>query len=68
MYPLPATVRIIRQWGTVVTIQMSLPAAVVAHLAEALEYAGRVTGSDRLGAQLDAMCAEVLNEWRQQQR
>jgi len=67
-YPLPKGIEVVRRWGSVATIQVSLPQAVLEHLAEALEYAGRMTGSDRVGAQLDAICAEVLAEWRQQER
>lgn len=71
-YPLPKGCRIVRVRETpgdpepVVTMTLSLPWGVVEVFAAALEYAGRVTGSELLGARIAAMGMECLGEWQAQ--
>ena len=46
-----------------VVVQFTLPRQIWLKLVEALDLAARVTGSERVGAQLDALCAEATSEW-----
>ena len=64
---LPGSVRVVAMSpGPAVTLMLTLPLEVADLLAQALEYAGRVTGSERLGAQIAAICQECLGEWQAQ--
>jgi len=49
--------------GTVAIIQMAVPMAVLDLLTQALDLAGKTTGSPRLGAQLAAVSQEFLGTW-----
>src|SRR5439155_13338478 len=64
---LPRGVRVVRVTGNgnerVLTLVLTVPEGVVNLWAEALEIAGRMAGSDRLGAALQAMSQEVLSTW-----
>jgi len=64
---LPRGVRVVAARGNgserILTLMLTLPEGVVDLLAEALEIAGRMAGSDRLGAALQAMSQEVLSTW-----
>jgi hypothetical protein len=46
-----------------VVVQFTLPRPIWLRLVEALDLAARLTGSERLGAQVDALCAEATSEW-----
>lgn len=46
-----------------ITLQMTVPAGVAEEWAETLKLAARMTGSDKLGAQLAAMAAECRSSW-----
>jgi hypothetical protein len=46
-----------------VVVQVVLPKPIWIRFVEALDLAARVTGSEKLGAQLDALCAEATTEW-----
>ena len=65
--PLPAGMRVINRAGTgkdsLLVVQVSLPIAVWSLLAETMDLAGRMTGSDKAGAQLAMICAEALSTW-----
>lgn len=64
-YPLPAGMRVVKRSpdGATVTLVTTLPFEVAELLAEALEIASRLTGNDRTGAQLAAVCQEFLGTW-----
>jgi hypothetical protein len=49
-----------------VVVQFVLPWTIFARLVEGLDLAARVTGSERLGAQLDALVTEATSEWLRQ--
>ncbi len=60
--------RVIREFQSkgsdpAVVVQFVLPKPIWLQLVEALDLAARVTGSERLGAQLNAICAEATTEW-----
>ena len=71
-YPLPKGVEIQNVWndgpGQERTYQLcvSLPEGVVELLAQALELAARLSGSDKVGANLANICLEVIGEWSAQ--
>jgi len=65
-YPLPTGIRVVGTTRETMTLQTTLPTPVVELLAYALELAGRLTGSDKAGAQVSAICQEVISEWRAQ--
>lgn len=46
-----------------VVVQFILPKPIWLKLVEALDLAARLTGSERLGAQLDAILVEATTEW-----
>jgi hypothetical protein len=46
-----------------VVVQFVLPKPIWLKLVEALDLAARLTGSERLGAQVDVLCAEATTEW-----
>lgn len=47
-----------------VVLQIILPRPIFVRLVEALDLAARMTGSEKLGAQLDAILSEAVTEWR----
>jgi hypothetical protein len=65
--PLPPGLKIVatNPAGTtmLLTLQCTLPLEIVDDLAETLELAARMTGSDKLGAQLAAVTAECRSTW-----
>src|SRR6185369_17635129 len=68
-FPFPPGCRVVSTHPTasgevLVTLQMTLPWGVAEVWATTLEMAGRMTGSDRLGAMLAAIAAEVLSTWQ----
>lgn len=70
--PLPAGVKVVRVVPGLeepaVTVVLTLPLGVMELLAQALDYARQVTGSDRVGAQFAAIGMEVIGEWQAQVR
>lgn len=65
---LPVGMRIVRATaGTdgepIYTVQMVVPEGVLDMLSECLELAARLTGREKLGALLTAMCAECVSTW-----
>ena len=67
-HPLPQGMRIVRATaGTdgepIYTVVMSVPEGVLSLFSEVLELAGRLSGSEKLGALLTAMCAECVSTW-----
>jgi hypothetical protein len=62
-YPLPTVFRVLRADEETMTVQMTLPTGVMDLLSEALEIAGRLTGSDKGGAQIATLCQEFLGTW-----
>lgn len=61
--PLPPQVRVIRATRETITVQMTLPTEVADRFSLTLEYAARMTGSDKLGAMMAAIAAECLSTW-----
>lgn len=60
--------RVIREFQSsgqdpAVVVQFVLPRAIWIRLVETLDLAARLTGSEKLGAQLDAICSEAQTEW-----
>jgi hypothetical protein len=60
--------RVIREFQShgqdpAVVVQLILPKPIWMRFVEACDLAARVTGSERLGAQLDAIFAEATTEW-----
>jgi hypothetical protein len=47
-------------------LSVALPEGVVEVLAQTLELAARLTGSDKVGANIVAICLECLGEWSAQ--
>lgn len=62
-YPLPQGIRIVGRTRETMTLQVTLPTAVVAMLSEVMEYAARMIANERPGAILTAMCQECLSSW-----
>lgn len=65
-YPMPEGVRVLRESPETVTLLLTLPRGVAELLSVALELAGRLTQSDKPGAQIAAVCMEVVGEWSAQ--
>jgi hypothetical protein len=64
--PWPVGVKILRERPETVTLHMTLPRGVAEMLADALELAARLTGSEKLGTQMAAIASECMGEWQAQ--
>ena len=63
--------RVIREFQShgqdpAVVVQLVLPRPIWLRFVEALDMAAKVTSSEKLGAQLDALCVEATGEWLRQ--
>src|SRR5262245_41889155 len=70
--PLPKAIQIVRVLNELpgqercFVLSMTLPQPVVDLLAQTLELAARVTGKDKMGGNLAAICMECVGEWSAQ--
>jgi hypothetical protein len=71
-YPLPKGIEILNVWNDgpgqepTFVLSVALPWGVVELLSQTLELAARLTGNDKLGGNLAAVCLECLGEWSAQ--
>ena len=61
--PFPPGVRVLNVSSATVTVLMTLPRPVAEQWAEMLEVASWLTGSEKLGANVQAMCQELTSSW-----